>query len=92
MATALEHLKLATPPLGAGIVGWPWWAVAALLAASYGPTWAMQWLDVWDRVRPSRGGRGRSAHAGPALDLGPRPAEGTTRPRAPADGPFPRAE
>jgi len=51
MHSALTHLKSALPPVGAGLVGWPWWAVAILLAISYGPSWAMARLDVIDRAR-----------------------------------------
>lgn len=45
----------ALPPVGAGLAGWPWWAIAVLLLVSYGPFWVMAWLDVADRLR-NRGG------------------------------------
>jgi hypothetical protein len=51
MDSTLDHLKSALPPVGAGLVGWPWWAVAIVLLISYGPAWVMAWLDVLDRVR-----------------------------------------
>ena len=51
MDSAFAHLKSALPPVGAGLVGWPWWAAAILVLISYGPAWALAWLDVIDRVR-----------------------------------------
>jgi hypothetical protein len=51
MHAALESIKSTAPPVGATLVGWPWWAVAIVLAASCGSSWAMGWLDVLDRVR-----------------------------------------
>ena len=50
MSSALDHLKSAAPPIGAGVAGWPWWAIATLLVVSCGPSWAMAWLDVIDRI------------------------------------------
>lgn len=53
MSAAIDHIKSAAPPLAATAVGWPWWAVAIILAVSYGPSCAMGWLDVADRVHCS---------------------------------------
>jgi hypothetical protein len=46
-----DQVKTALPPMGAALAGWPWWAVAALLTASCGSRWVMDWLDVRDRLR-----------------------------------------
>jgi hypothetical protein len=51
MHATLESIKSAAPPVGATLVGWPWWAVAIVLVASCGSSWVMGWLDVVDRVR-----------------------------------------
>jgi hypothetical protein len=51
MSGVTEHLKTAIPPAGASLAGWPWWAVTALLIIAYGPSWAMAWLDLADRLR-----------------------------------------
>jgi len=51
MHTTLESIKSAAPPVGATLVGWPWWAVAIVLVASCGSSWVMGWLDVLDRLR-----------------------------------------
>jgi hypothetical protein len=52
MTTVADHLvKSVIPTVGAQVAGWPWWAVASLVAASCGSTWVSGWLDVVDRVR-----------------------------------------
>lgn len=58
MAATIDSIKSALPalpPVGAGLVGFPAWAIAALLVVSCGPYWAMAWLDVADRLRDRRG-------------------------------------
>jgi hypothetical protein len=55
MSTAIDSIKSAAPSVGVTLVGWPWWAVALVLVASCGSSWAMKWLDVADRLRDRRG-------------------------------------
>jgi len=51
MHAALQWIRSTAPPAGAIAAGWPWWAVAIVLFVSSGPVWAMDWLDVVDRLR-----------------------------------------
>ena len=51
MHAAREWIRSTAPPAGAVAVGWPWWAIAVVLFLSCGPTWAMAWLEVIDRLR-----------------------------------------
>ena len=55
MTTTIEQIKHAVPPLfgvgGAQVVGWPWWAVAAMLVLFYGAKPVHDWIGVWRYAR-----------------------------------------